>query len=69
MLKAYTISLDWNDYVNWNGGTDHYEVIINESSCGILTDNVRLERPISLTWLLKKMLFIPERTIFIFCAV
>ena len=33
---AYTISLDWNDYVNWNGGTDHYEVIINESSCGIL---------------------------------
>ena len=44
---AYTISLDWNDYINWNGGTDHYEVIINESSCGLPPDNVRLDSDIT----------------------
>ena len=44
---AHTISLDWNNYVNWNGGTDHYEIVINESSCGISTDDIRLEADIT----------------------
>ena len=39
---AHTISLDWNDYINWNGGTDHYEIIINESTCGINPPDIRV---------------------------
>ena len=39
-----TISLDWNDYINWSGGTDHYEIVVNESTCGIdPSQTIRLE--------------------------
>ena len=31
----HTISMNWNDYINWSGGTDHYNIIINETTCGI----------------------------------
>lgn len=27
----HTIQMNWNDYINWNGGVSHYEVIINEA--------------------------------------
>ena len=27
--------MNWNDYINWSGGTDHYNIIINETTCGI----------------------------------
>ena len=27
----YSISLDWNDYINWAGGTHHYNVLISET--------------------------------------
>ena len=27
----YSISLDWNDYINWSGGTHHYKVLISET--------------------------------------
>ncbi len=27
----YTISLDWNDYINWEGGTHHYNILISET--------------------------------------
>ena len=26
----YSIALDWNDYINWVGGTHHYNVLISE---------------------------------------
>ena len=26
----YSISLDWNDYINWSGGVSHYNVIISK---------------------------------------
>ena len=32
---SHTISMDWNDYINWIGGTHHYDVIINETTCGV----------------------------------
>tara|TARA_B100001287_G_scaffold275383_1_gene282854 strand:- start:64 stop:3477 length:3414 start_codon:yes stop_codon:yes gene_type:complete len=38
----YTISLEWNDYINWSGGTNHYKVVINESNCGLIIDDTRI---------------------------
>ena len=36
--------MDWNDYINWYGGTDHYKVVINESSCGLFpSTSIRLD--------------------------
>ena len=26
----YSISLDWNDYINWDGGVHHYDVFVTE---------------------------------------
>jgi hypothetical protein len=26
----YSVQLNWNDYINWSGGTDHFNVFINE---------------------------------------
>ena len=44
----HTITMDWNDYINWSGGTDHYEVVINESTCGIDPRTmIRLEGDVS----------------------
>ena len=43
----YTISLDWNDYINWTGGTNHYKVVINESNCGLIIDDTRLDSDIT----------------------
>tara|TARA_B100000902_G_scaffold392929_1_gene446181 strand:+ start:14612 stop:18028 length:3417 start_codon:yes stop_codon:yes gene_type:complete len=40
----HTITLEWNPYINWNGGTNHYNVVINESTCLIdPRPTVRLE--------------------------
>jgi gliding motility-associated-like protein len=41
----YSISLDWNDYINWNGGTHHYNVLILETdaSGNVINSSIRLE--------------------------
>ncbi|MDA0681891.1 MAG: gliding motility-associated C-terminal domain-containing protein [Bacteroidetes bacterium] len=37
----YTISLDWNDYINWSGGVSHYNVFILETDeNNIITNSV-----------------------------
>ena len=41
----YTISLDWNDYINWI--KDKYKVVINESNCGLIIDDTRLDSDIT----------------------
>ena len=39
--------MDWNDYINWTGGTNHYKVVIDESNCGLIIDDIRLESDIT----------------------
>ena len=31
----HSIQMNWNDYINWIGGTNHYEIVINETTCGV----------------------------------
>jgi gliding motility-associated-like protein len=40
---AHTITMDWNEYINWTGGTDHYEVVINETTGVDPRTSVRLD--------------------------
>ena len=43
-----TVTLDWNDYINWSGGTNHYKIVVNESTCGISpSQTIRLEGDIT----------------------
>ena len=41
----YSISLEWNDYINWNGGTNHYNVLISEtdSSGNVINSSIRVQ--------------------------
>ncbi|MDG1283619.1 MAG: gliding motility-associated C-terminal domain-containing protein, partial [Flavobacteriales bacterium] len=41
----YSISLEWNDYINWNGGTNHYNVLIAEtdSSGNVINSSIRVQ--------------------------
>ena len=41
----YSISLDWNEYINWLGGTHHYNVLISETdtSGNIINTIIRLQ--------------------------
>ena len=31
----HSIFMDWNDYINWDGGVDHYNIQILETTCGV----------------------------------
>ena len=41
----YSISLDWNDYINWVGGTHHYLVLISETDTNgnIINTTIRVQ--------------------------
>lgn len=40
----YSVSLSWNDYINWAGGTHHYIVVLSETNASgaIVTTNIRV---------------------------
>ena len=40
---SHTIEMDWNDYINWDGGTHHYDIIVNETTGLDPRNNIRLE--------------------------
>ena len=41
----YSISLDWNDYINWVGGTNHYNVLVSETDANgnVINTTIRLQ--------------------------
>ena len=41
----YSISLDWNDYINWTGGVHHYTVLISatDANGNMIDSSVRLQ--------------------------
>jgi gliding motility-associated-like protein len=41
----YSIALNWNNYINWIGGTHHYKVIITETEANgnVITSSVRVQ--------------------------
>ena len=48
----YSISLNWNDYINWDNGVSHYKVFLTETDVNNVSINSEIRVPLSTELLL-----------------